>query len=179
MMPQPLFFVLSAQTGAVQLWIYTNIFWCGYDILNNQYAQALLYAFNFAMCIVGLCKWRQNDISNTLEKHFNRIQCYAPPGYIQKCYGKKYITDCIKCKYHKINDEQEVNIKQTYDRIRRCDDCRYKIFSAIPELPLSEPQAEDRRGGKKPRTNPKTHIQECQMLFRNSLRHLWKLCNRP
>lgn len=31
---------------------------------------------------------------------------------------------------------------QSYDRIRRCDDCRYKIFSAIPELPLSEPQAE-------------------------------------
>ena len=124
------------------LWICTNIFWCGYNVLNNQYAQSLLYAFNFVMCIVGLCQWRQNDIKNTLEKHRNRIQCYAPPGYIQKCYGKKYITDCIKCKYHKINDEQEVNIKQTYDRIRRCDDCRYKIFSAIPELPLSEPQAE-------------------------------------
>ena len=104
------------------LWICTNIFWCGYNILNNQYAQSLLYAFNFVMCIVGLCQWRQNDIKNTLEKYHNRIRCYAPPGYIQKCYGKKNITDCIKCKYHKINDEEE-NIKQTYDRIRRCDDC--------------------------------------------------------
>ena len=40
------------------LWICTNIFWCGYNVLNTQYAQALLYVFNFVMCIVGLIKWQ-------------------------------------------------------------------------------------------------------------------------
>ena len=74
------------------LWICTNIFWCGYNVLNNQYAQALLYVFNFAMCIVGLLKWQK---------------------------------------------------PQSNDRIRHCDDCRYKIVSAIPELPLPEPQTEE------------------------------------
>ena len=74
------------------LWICTNIFWCGYNTLNNQYAQALLYAFNFVMCIVGFLKWQK---------------------------------------------------PQSHDRIRRCDDCRYKTISAIPELPLPEPQTEE------------------------------------
>lgn len=73
------------------LWICTNIFWCGYNVLNTQYAQALLYVFNFVMCIVGLIKWQ---------------------------------------------------IPQSQDRIRRCDDCRYKIVSETPELLLPEPQTE-------------------------------------
>lgn len=125
------------------LWICTNIFWCGYNVLNTQYAQALLYVFNFVMCIVGLRKWRQSETRNILEKYRNRIQCYAPLGYIQKCIGKKNITDCLKCKYHKINIEQDINTKQSQDRIRRCDDCRYKIVSEIPELLLPEPLTEE------------------------------------
>lgn len=74
------------------LWICTNIFWCGYNVLNTQYAQALLYVFNFVMCIVGLIKWQ---------------------------------------------------IPQSHDSIRRCDDCRYKIVSEIPELLLPEPLTEE------------------------------------
>ncbi len=39
------------------IWLCTNAFWCVYNIYLHSYAQAMLYAFNFAMAIVGLCKW--------------------------------------------------------------------------------------------------------------------------
>ena len=42
------------------VWLCTNSFWCIYNVLNGSYAQALLYAFNFAMAILGLIKWRKN-----------------------------------------------------------------------------------------------------------------------
>lgn len=41
------------------VWICTNSFWCIYNVVNGSYAQALLYAFNFAMAILGLIKWRK------------------------------------------------------------------------------------------------------------------------
>lgn len=86
------------------LWMCTNIFWCGYNVLNTQYAQALLYVFNFVMCIVGLIKWQK---------------------------------------------------LQPHDRIRRCDDCRYKTIPVIPELHFykadnEETQAERQETPKEP-----------------------------
>lgn len=44
------------------VWLCTNSFWCIYNVVNRSYAQALLYAFNFAMAILGLIKWRRNEI---------------------------------------------------------------------------------------------------------------------
>lgn len=58
------------------LWICTNIFWCGYNVLNTQYAQALLYVFNFVMCIVGLIKWQKPQ----------------PHDQIHSCNGCRYKT---------------------------------------------------------------------------------------
>lgn len=40
------------------VWSCTNIFWCGYNVSNGMWAQALLYAFNFSTCIIGFYKWR-------------------------------------------------------------------------------------------------------------------------
>lgn len=40
------------------VWLCTNAFWCIYNGANGSYAQAALYAFNFAMAILGLIKWR-------------------------------------------------------------------------------------------------------------------------
>ena len=41
------------------IWLCTNSFWCVYNTINAQYAQALLYVFNLATCIIGLYKWRR------------------------------------------------------------------------------------------------------------------------
>lgn len=41
------------------IWLCTNAFWCIYNIINKQYAQALLYLFNFIMAIIGLVKWKK------------------------------------------------------------------------------------------------------------------------
>lgn len=41
------------------VWLGTNGFWCVYNASCEQYAQALLYAFNLVTCIVGLWKWRK------------------------------------------------------------------------------------------------------------------------
>lgn len=41
------------------IWICTNTFWCIYNLINKQYAQALLYLFNFTMAIVGLIQWKK------------------------------------------------------------------------------------------------------------------------
>lgn len=41
------------------VWMCTNAFWCVYNIVITQYAQAILYAFNFAMAIVGLVMWKR------------------------------------------------------------------------------------------------------------------------
>ena len=44
-----------------QMWGCTNTFWCVFNILSGNYAQAILYAFNFAMAVIGLVKWRQKE----------------------------------------------------------------------------------------------------------------------
>lgn len=45
------------------IWICTNTFWCVYNIALSSYAQAVLYGFNFAMAVLGLCKWRTKNES--------------------------------------------------------------------------------------------------------------------
>lgn len=41
------------------IWLCTNAFWCIYNAVYGSYAQALLYAFNFAMAVLGLRKWER------------------------------------------------------------------------------------------------------------------------
>lgn len=43
------------------VWICTNTFWCAYNTASGSYAQSLLYAFNFAMAVLGLWKWKQKE----------------------------------------------------------------------------------------------------------------------
>lgn len=59
------------------VWICTNSFWCVFNTINGQYAQALLYVFNLATCVIGLLKWRSpvvqiaanepNDVNTDIE----------------------------------------------------------------------------------------------------------------
>lgn len=46
------------------VWLGTNSFWCVHNAINGSYAQALLYAFNFAMAILGLVKWQRKRTRN-------------------------------------------------------------------------------------------------------------------
>lgn len=39
------------------IWGISNTFWIIYNISLSSYAQALLYAFNLAMAVVGFIKW--------------------------------------------------------------------------------------------------------------------------
>ena len=39
------------------VWSITNTFWIVYNIALFSYAQALLYAFNLTMAVVGYIKW--------------------------------------------------------------------------------------------------------------------------
>lgn len=57
------------------VWGFTNTFWCVFNIVNGSYAQALLYAFNFAMAIVGLIRWRNQKtrIPEKLVKEINEV----------------------------------------------------------------------------------------------------------
>ncbi len=55
------------------VWGFTNTFWCIFNIITGSYAQAILYAFNFAMAILGLIKWTRfekqlADIEFTVEE---------------------------------------------------------------------------------------------------------------
>lgn len=43
------------------VWLCTNAFWVAFNIISGSYAQALLYTFNFAMAVLGLCKWKQKS----------------------------------------------------------------------------------------------------------------------
>lgn len=46
------------------VWGITNTFWIAYNISINSYAQAMLYAFNLLMAIVGFIKWRGKTRKN-------------------------------------------------------------------------------------------------------------------
>lgn len=41
-------------------WLISNVFWVAFNIYNKMYAQAAVYIFNSAMCVVGLVKWKNN-----------------------------------------------------------------------------------------------------------------------
>lgn len=75
------------------IWLCTNSFWCIYNTINAQYAQALLYVFNLATCIIGLYKWRRPvqiaaDLSNGHDK-----------GCIVEYRKTKSGIDVLSCKY--------------------------------------------------------------------------------
>ncbi len=40
------------------VWLITNTFWCVYNYLNQEYAQALLFAVYMVIALNGLRKWR-------------------------------------------------------------------------------------------------------------------------
>lgn len=42
------------------IWGITNIFWIAYNAAFGSYAQALLYAFNLVMVIIGFIRWGKN-----------------------------------------------------------------------------------------------------------------------
>lgn len=50
------------------VWGVTNTFWIFYNIVFKNYAQALLYAFNLIMAIVGFIKWRDKPTDDTKPK---------------------------------------------------------------------------------------------------------------
>lgn len=50
------------------IWLCTNAFWVVFNLINFSYAQAMLYAFNFAMAIVGLLKWRSSGVRTAKDK---------------------------------------------------------------------------------------------------------------
>ena len=43
------------------IWLFTNGFWCIYDISIGAYSQAFLFAVYFALAIHGLIKWRAGE----------------------------------------------------------------------------------------------------------------------
>ena len=47
------------------VWMCTNTFWCIYNAAGGSLAQALLYAFNFAMAAVGLIRWKREEERTT------------------------------------------------------------------------------------------------------------------
>lgn len=51
------------------IWLCTNAFWCIYNFINGQYAQALLYVFNFCMSVTGLLKWKEKDDSSLRRRY--------------------------------------------------------------------------------------------------------------
>jgi len=42
------------------IWLFTNGFWCVYDIMIGAYSQAILFAIYFVLAVHGLIKWRKD-----------------------------------------------------------------------------------------------------------------------
>lgn len=59
------------------IWACTNTFWTVYNVLYHQYAQAILYLFNFVMALVGLYKWgckaKQKHIHQCSEENHSKM----------------------------------------------------------------------------------------------------------
>ena len=49
-------------------WIIANIFWVIFNIINGIYAQAVIYAFNTIMCIIGLIAWGKKEVTKEESK---------------------------------------------------------------------------------------------------------------
>ena len=60
------------------IWACTNTFWAVYNILYHQYAQAILYLFNFAMALVGLYKWEHNAKQGHKRRHIKANPSQMP-----------------------------------------------------------------------------------------------------
>jgi nicotinamide riboside transporter PnuC len=43
------------------IWLFTNGFWCIYDLTIGAYSQAILFAIYFGLAIHGLIKWRKDS----------------------------------------------------------------------------------------------------------------------
>ena len=41
------------------VWLCTNAFWCVFNLAYSSDAQVLVYAFNFAMAVLGLVRWKR------------------------------------------------------------------------------------------------------------------------
>lgn len=41
------------------LWLFTNGFWCVYNVIYQSYAQSILYAVYFVLSIVGIVQWKK------------------------------------------------------------------------------------------------------------------------
>lgn len=42
-------------------WLISNIFWIGFNIWSESYAQAAVYVFNSCMCIIGIRQWKKHE----------------------------------------------------------------------------------------------------------------------
>lgn len=41
------------------IWLFTNAFWCVFNVTHQSYAQAILYAVYFILALVGIVKWKK------------------------------------------------------------------------------------------------------------------------
>ena len=41
------------------VWLCTNAVWSVFNLAYSRYAQGPLYAFNFAMAVLGLVRWKR------------------------------------------------------------------------------------------------------------------------
>lgn len=66
------------------VWICTNTFWCAFNTVNGQYAQSLLYAFNFAMAVLGLVKWKKKQKSKSNDVIVAVVPSFLDETAVQK-----------------------------------------------------------------------------------------------
>ena len=43
------------------IWLFTNLSWCIYDIVINNYAQAVLFAVYTGLAIYGIVEWSKRN----------------------------------------------------------------------------------------------------------------------
>ena len=103
------------------VWLCTNSFWCIYNVANGSYAQALLYAFNFAMAILGLIKWRKNRKKERFIKcaecggratEFHHKRKFVPEGAVETdverlCNIKPLCARCHRAEHEKERRDTE------------------------------------------------------------------------
>ena len=77
------------------VWLCTNAFWCIHNIWIMQYAQALLYAFNFVMAIVGFVKWKKNYMKTGNER-------------VRVSPLKRYESKYAVCPFYKSEDPMKI-----------------------------------------------------------------------
>lgn len=72
------------------IWLCTNAFWCVYNALHRSYAQALLYAFNFTLAIIGLVRWKKKE---TIQRETAEKEIESILNDIEQIRRKELITD--------------------------------------------------------------------------------------